>query len=105
VADLFARPMHPYTRGLLGSMPHLGASLRTTERLRLTEIPGMVPSLREEVPGCLFAPRCPHATERCRKEVPPLVAHGEGHRAACWESSNLPAMAAPRPQATERPAR
>jgi peptide/nickel transport system ATP-binding protein len=85
--------MHPYTRGLLGSMPHLGNSLREGAHLRLTEIPGMVPSLKENVPGCLFAPRCPHATERCLKEVPPLEAQGEGHWAACWESARLPVFA------------
>jgi peptide/nickel transport system ATP-binding protein len=84
VDDLFARPRHPYTRGLLGSMPHLGDSVRGEDRKRLVEIPGMVPSLKDEQPGCLFAPRCPNAIARCSQEVPPLTAHGEGHWAACW---------------------
>jgi peptide/nickel transport system ATP-binding protein len=94
VEDLFARPLHPYTRGLLGSMPHLGNSLKGAGHQRLTEIPGMVPSLREAMPGCLFAPRCPYVTDRCRREAPPLEAHGSGHSAACWESARLPALEA-----------
>jgi peptide/nickel transport system ATP-binding protein len=84
VAPLFRRPRHPYTRGLLGSMPHLGDSVRGEDGKRLVEIPGMVPSLSDEQPGCLFAPRCPQALARCSKEVPPLTAHGSGHWAACW---------------------
>jgi peptide/nickel transport system ATP-binding protein len=88
VASLFARPLHPYTRGLLGSMPHLGDSLVHDKRLRLVEIPGMVPSLREEMAGCLFAPRCRLATARCRTEVPPLQAYAPGHSAACWEAGS-----------------
>jgi peptide/nickel transport system ATP-binding protein len=87
VADIFERPLHPYTRGLLGSMPHLGDSLVQEKRLRLVEIPGMVPSLREAMPGCLFAPRCPHASARCHAEMPPLVDYAPGHSAACWESA------------------
>jgi len=84
VEELFARPRHPYTRGLLGSMPHLGDSVRAGGGKRLVEIPGMVPSLKDEQPGCLFAPRCPNAIARCLQEVPPLTAHGPGHWAACW---------------------
>jgi peptide/nickel transport system ATP-binding protein len=84
VEELFARPRHPYTRGLLGSMPHLGDSVRVEGGKRLVEIPGMVPSLKDEQPGCLFAPRCPNAAARCLQEVPPLTAHGPGHWAACW---------------------
>ena len=55
IEELFAAPRHPYTRGLLGSMPHLGDSVNETGK-RLVEIPGMVPSLKEPPPGCLFAP-------------------------------------------------
>jgi peptide/nickel transport system ATP-binding protein len=84
VHELFARPRHPYTRGLLGSMPHLGDSVRGGDGRRLVEIPGMVPSLKDEQPGCLFAPRCPNAIARCSQEVPPLIADGPGHWAACW---------------------
>jgi len=84
VAELFARPRHPYTRGLLGSMPHLGDSVRNEGGRRLVEIPGMVPSLKEDHPGCLFAPRCPNAIARCTQEVPTFTAYGPGHQAACW---------------------
>ena len=84
VAELFGHPRHPYTRGLLGSMPHLGDSVREGAAKRLVEIPGMVPSLKEEHPGCLFAPRCPNAIARCAQEVPPLTPHGPEHWAACW---------------------
>ncbi len=94
VAEIFERPLHPYTRGLLGSMPHLGESLADGARQRLVEIPGMVPSLKDPLPGCHFAPRCPHATDRCRQEKPPLATYGEGHVAACWEAASLPAFAA-----------
>jgi peptide/nickel transport system ATP-binding protein len=84
VNELFARPHHPYTHGLLGSMPHLGDSVRGADRKRLVEIPGMVPSLKDEQPGCLFAPRCPNASARCTAEVPQLRAHAPGHWTACW---------------------
>ena len=93
VEDLFAVPRHAYTRGLLDSMPKLGASLTDRARERLTEIPGMVPSLRTEIPGCLFAPRCSFATERCRRELPPLEDKGNGHLVACWESARVAALA------------
>jgi peptide/nickel transport system ATP-binding protein len=84
VEELFARPRHPYTRGLRGSMPHLGDSVNAEGGKRLVEIPGMVPSLKDEQPGCLFAPRCPNAVARCLQEVPPLTTHGPSHWAACW---------------------
>ncbi len=84
VEELFARSRHPYTRGLLGSMPHLGDSVRSEGSTRLVEIPGMVPSLKDEQPGCPFAPRCPNAVARCLQEVPRLTAHGPGHWVACW---------------------
>jgi peptide/nickel transport system ATP-binding protein len=88
VDELFARPRHPYTRGLMDSIPHLDES-DTGQRKRLAEIPGMVPSLKEEVPGCLFAPRCAYATARCRQEYPPLEQKASGHWAACWESERV----------------
>jgi peptide/nickel transport system ATP-binding protein len=83
VEELFERPRHPYTLGLLGSMPRLGESIDASAK-RLVEIPGLVPSLKEATPGCLFAPRCPNASERCRREAPPLEQHRHGHWAACW---------------------
>jgi len=82
VTELFDRPLHPYTRGLMASMPRRRQKDRA---LRLKEIPGIVPSLREPIPGCAFAERCGYATEKCRREVPPLAARGGGHLAACWE--------------------
>jgi peptide/nickel transport system ATP-binding protein len=84
VEKLFAHPRHPYTRGLLGSMPRLGDSVREGVVKRLVEIPGMVPSLKEEQPGCLFAPRCRNAIAHCVQETPPFAEHGAGHSAACW---------------------
>jgi peptide/nickel transport system ATP-binding protein len=93
VRELFAVPRHPYTRGLLDSMPKLGESLTGKDRQRLTEIPGMVPSLKTEMPGCLFAPRCSFATDRCHRDVPPLRDYGDGHLSACWESDRVAALA------------
>jgi peptide/nickel transport system ATP-binding protein len=90
VDALFERPLHPYTKGLLGSIPRLAEAADAGSRKRLTEIPGMVPSLKEEVAGCLFAPRCPYATARCAAEYPPLEERAAGHWAACWESERLP---------------
>ena len=87
VDSLFAQPRHPYTRGLLASIPRLGEAARGARRL--AEIPGVVPSLKEEIAGCIFAPRCPHATERCRREYPPLEEKSEGHRVACWEADRI----------------
>jgi peptide/nickel transport system ATP-binding protein len=90
VGALFARPRHPYTRGLLASIPRLGAAAAPARR-RLAEIPGVVPSLREEIPGCVFAARCAYAQERCRREYPPLERKDDGHLVACWEADRIPA--------------
>ncbi|HXA70071.1 MAG TPA: ABC transporter ATP-binding protein [Stellaceae bacterium] len=81
VLDLFDRPMHPYTRGLMASIPR---RRQQQSPRRLQEIPGIVPSLREPIAGCPFAPRCSFATDRCRVEAPPLMERASGHRAACW---------------------
>src|SRR5439155_25576379 len=72
VRDLFRQPLHPYTLGLLTSVPKLGSTLTQSEPERLTEIPGSVPSLRDEIKGCPFAPRCTFASELCPVEMPPL---------------------------------
>ena len=85
VADLFARPLHPYTLGLMGSIPKLAARALSGGRGRLAEIPGVVPSLKQEMPGCTFAPRCPFARERCRVETPELESRGASRLVACWE--------------------
>ncbi len=89
VRELFRRPRHPYTAGLLASVPRLGATLGRKEAPRLAEIPGVVPSLREAIVGCAFAPRCGFATERCRREAPPLEPRAPGHLAACFESARV----------------
>jgi peptide/nickel transport system ATP-binding protein len=90
VREIFRRPRHPYTLGLLASVPRLGATLGRPEPPRLAEIAGVVPSLREPIAGCPFAPRCAFATERCRREAPPLEAKAPQHWAACFESARLP---------------
>jgi peptide/nickel transport system ATP-binding protein len=89
VRALFRRPRHPYTLGLLASVPRLGATLGR-EAAPLAEIPGVVPSLREPIIGCAFAPRCVYASARCRREQPPLEAKAPAHLAACFESERLP---------------
>ena len=102
VADLFARPRHPYTRGLLDSIPKLrgagvgNAGERGTRR-RLAEIAGTVPSLSEPITGCAFAPRCHFATPRCRAESPVLEEKAAAHFAACWESQRVPGEPSTRP--------
>jgi peptide/nickel transport system ATP-binding protein len=83
VREIFAHPMHPYTQGLLGAVPKLGSSLAGPERGRLTEIPGLVPSLREPIIGCAFAGRCTFATELCRRFTPPIEAKAPAHHVAC----------------------
>jgi oligopeptide/dipeptide ABC transporter ATP-binding protein len=88
--DLFDGPGHPYTRGLLGSLPNIEKAARTAARRpRLTEIKGMVPSLARLPEGCSFAPRCTFATERCRAACPPLEALRPGHWVACWHADRL----------------
>jgi peptide/nickel transport system ATP-binding protein len=83
VAEIFARPLHPYTRGLLGSVPKLGSSLVEGGRTRLAEIAGLVPSLRQKIVGCPFAGRCPIATELCTRVAPAIETKAPGHLVAC----------------------
>jgi peptide/nickel transport system ATP-binding protein len=83
VTQMFANPLHPYTRGLLGSVPKLGSSLSERGRGKLAEIPGQVPSLRRPIVGCAFAGRCPWATDLCRQVAPAFEAKGPRHSAAC----------------------
>jgi peptide/nickel transport system ATP-binding protein len=90
VEELFEHPRHPYTRGLLASIPRLDAVVaQSGARSRLQEIKGMVPSLHHLPKGCLFEPRCPFATDQCREEYPPLLEQRPGHLAACWHSDRV----------------
>ena len=83
VMDIFDRPFHPYTQGLLKSMPRLGA--RVGDRAgRLNEIAGTVPPLTQIIHGCKFADRCPHTFTLCREKHPELFALGDGQHARCW---------------------
>jgi len=82
VRDLFKDPRHPYTRGLLGSVPVIGKKAQTGRRLQ--EIPGMVPSLLEMPSGCRFHPRCPSAMPVCSEQEPREVRLGEHRRVQCW---------------------
>src|SRR5437763_4545203 len=84
--ELFDRPAHPYTRGLMASIPRLRAKNR---KRRLAEIPGIVPSLREPIEGCAFAPRCAYAVARCRVEAPELRPIGDAHVVACHEAERV----------------
>jgi peptide/nickel transport system ATP-binding protein/oligopeptide transport system ATP-binding protein len=90
VDALFADPQHPYTIGLLGSIPRLDV-----ERERLATIEGAVPSPDNQPKGCRFAPRCPFADNRCHLEAPPFRALSADHRVACWKAPvELPGAAA-----------
>jgi len=93
--DLFDSPLHPYTKGLLGSVPNLEVAAHLkTRRARLNEIKGIVPSLANLPQGCAFAPRCRFATEECRAISPPLEQHRPGHWVACWHAGRLLGSAA-----------
>ena len=86
VEELFARPEHPYTVGLLGSIPKLHL-----QQERLPAIEGQVPNPWSLPAGCRFSPRCPFATAKCRAEDPPLMAAAELHESACWYAPLEPA--------------
>ena len=83
VYELFANPRHPYTIGLLGSLPRLDLD----GDAELISIPGQPPDMTHQIVGCPFAPRCTFATARCQDENPDLAAVGGNHRAACWEAT------------------
>jgi peptide/nickel transport system ATP-binding protein len=83
VGDLFKEPLHPYTQGLLRSIPRI--DLAATEHLRLETIPGTVPTLRGDIaPGCRFAPRCPFVKSICTEQDPVLKEVKPGHKVSCW---------------------
>jgi peptide/nickel transport system ATP-binding protein len=94
VEDLFAQPLHPYTRGLMRSIPRLAmprhASRRSGDRLQV--IPGLVPLLSDLPKGCAFAPRCALATDVCHSQYPRYEEKRPGHWAACWHSDALAGM-------------
>ena len=79
VEVLFGNPSHPYTQGLIASVPKLGSGVKV-----LPSIPGSVPDLAAMPEGCRFAPRCKYATDKCRKENPELIEIGENHKCRCW---------------------
>ena len=82
VEKLFRTPRHPYTQGLFGAVPKLGSSL-AGNLTKLAEIPGVVPSLKQRICGCVFATRCASATDLCRQSAPALELKAPGHLAAC----------------------
>jgi len=91
VEDIFHRPSHPYTRGLLESIPRL----EYPRKSRLSTIEGMVPALMDLPAGCRFNNRCPHRSERCTLEAPVLEAVVGGHRVSCHHRDRLPAWSEP----------
>jgi oligopeptide/dipeptide ABC transporter ATP-binding protein len=90
VEEVFGNPYHPYTKGLLASVPKLDSATREyAGRVRLQEIEGIVPSLHDLPKGCIFEPRCPLATDQCRMEYPLLEERSPGHQVACWHTDRL----------------
>ena len=83
VEQIFAEPNHPYTQGLLQSLPRVDKDA-TGIKHRLQEIPGIVPSLMNLPPGCKFASRCPKVMATCEEQEPPLEQIGPNHYSACW---------------------
>ena len=89
VEQIIDHPRHPYTQGLIACVPHIVSDLTAT-RDRLTEVPGIVPSLRDFGRNqCLFASRCPHRTDKCLAERPAMAAFDHGQAAACWHAEAL----------------
>jgi peptide/nickel transport system ATP-binding protein len=93
VEEIFLNPLHPYTQGLMGSMPKLGSSLHETGRSKLTEIQGVVPSLRKPIIGCAFASRCPKVTDACRQMAPAIEEKAPNHLVACHYAPRAAAAA------------
>jgi peptide/nickel transport system ATP-binding protein len=87
VGSLFAAPRHPYTQGLIRSIPRL--DLAATEHRRLEAIPGTVPSLLHPPPGCRFAARCRFAIAACEAAEPPLREIAPGHKVACIRAEEI----------------
>jgi oligopeptide/dipeptide ABC transporter ATP-binding protein len=87
-SDVYHRPVHPYTLGLLRSVPRMDRPRGD----RLIPIEGQPPDLTREIAGCAYRPRCHFAVERCAREVPPLEAVSAGHTSACFEKHRLEAL-------------
>jgi peptide/nickel transport system ATP-binding protein len=87
--EIFARPLHPYTQGLIACVPNIRA-----DQKELVTMPGSPPDLVAPPPGCRFAPRCPKVMPVCGHSAPPLLEHAPGHSAACWLYGERPAAAA-----------
>jgi oligopeptide/dipeptide ABC transporter ATP-binding protein len=83
IETIFLQPRHPYTLGLMASIPQLGRKFKEG-KARLKEIPGLVPNLIRLPPGCLFQPRCPMAIQPCTERRPPLFPLDAGHGVRCW---------------------
>jgi oligopeptide/dipeptide ABC transporter ATP-binding protein len=77
--EIFSRPLHPYTRGLIDCVPNI-----LVDQKELTTMPGSPPDLVNQPAGCSFAARCPRVMPVCREKRPPLAEHAPGHTAACW---------------------
>jgi oligopeptide/dipeptide ABC transporter ATP-binding protein len=83
--EIYANPRHPYTLGLLRSVPRLDEP----RKAKLHPIPGQPPDLSRLPGGCAFAPRCPYVIDHCRSEAPPLETVGGEHVSACWVAKEL----------------
>ncbi len=93
--ELFTRPLHPYTRGLLRALPRADDDGDAGGvRPKLAEIPGIVPDLSRPIAGCAFAPRCNFVVDRCRTTAPRLVEAGNSHLVSCWEAQRVAEAAA-----------
>ncbi len=79
VSEIFANPLHPYTQGLIASLPRLDRPDK-----KLDSIPGSVPNLIRPPGGCRFHPRCPHVMDKCKVDRPPMIQQGVGHAVSCW---------------------
>ena len=78
IEDIFVNPLHPYTEGLISTLP------KFDQPGKLATIPGTVPPAGHFPEGCVFSTRCPYVTDRCKNEKPPLFETGEGHRVRCF---------------------
>jgi peptide/nickel transport system ATP-binding protein len=95
VGELFANPRHPYTQGLIRSIPRIDTA--ATKKPRLEAIAGVVPNLLDPPPGCRFAPRCRYASAVCVEAIPPLREIKPGHKVACVLESTIPKISASDP--------